>query len=48
MKLRCDIVMVVAMNLKKKNADRDIRNSETGRIVCQDCKQKKKVYITYK
>ena len=27
---------------EKKTADRDIKNSETGRIVCQDCKQKKK------
>ena len=45
MKLRCDSVMVVA--IKKKTADRDVRDSETGRIVCQNCEQKKMV-ITYK
>jgi hypothetical protein len=40
MKLRCDIVVVVAMRLIK-TANLDIRNSETGRMVCQDCEQKK-------
>jgi len=39
MKLRCDIVVVVAMSLIK-TANRDIRNSETGRMVCQDYEQK--------
>jgi hypothetical protein len=39
MKLICDVVM--AVDIKKKTADRDVRNSETGRIVCQNCEQKK-------
>ena len=46
MKLRCDIEVVVAMSLKKKNCRPRIRNSETGRIICQDCKQKN--FVTYK
>jgi len=41
MKLRCDLVVVVAAtSLEKKPANRDIRNSGSGRIVCQDCEQK--------
>ena len=46
MKFRCDILVAVAMSLEKKTADRYIRNSETGRTVSQDCKQK--MFLTYK
>jgi len=39
LRLRCDIVVVVA-EFEKKNADRDIRNNETERIICQDYEKK--------
>jgi len=41
LKLRCDNVVGVAVSWKKKPADRNIRNSETGRIICQDSEQNK-------
>jgi len=37
--------VVVFMSLKKKTADRDIRISETGRIVGHDCEHKR-MFIT--
>jgi hypothetical protein len=48
MKLRCDIIVVIAMSVKE-TADRDIRNSETGRIVCRDGEKKReRKFITCK
>ena len=40
MKLRCDLVVVVAMSLKKK-LPTYISNNSRGRIVCQDRGKKK-------
>ena len=38
MRLRCDVVLGVVMELEN-TADRDISNSERGRIICELCEK---------